>query len=152
MAQFDNPRVIHPLVAFTFGVNCGVPFPLHARKGKSCMWLLIKFINFGEYTAAQWSFVHRPWKRWKEGDCCSCPDASSSVHHPLTPTLRAADGDLMRRWEIRPPSLRHCGHPPHAHVARCLQLCTPLKGASRYDVSIGGRERGHGEGCVNLMI
>ena len=39
MVQLECPRVIHPLLSFTFGFHYGVPFPLHAGKGKSCMWL-----------------------------------------------------------------------------------------------------------------
>ena len=38
MVQFECPMVIHPLVSFTFGVHCGVPFSLDKGKGKCCMW------------------------------------------------------------------------------------------------------------------
>ena len=38
MIQFECPRVIYPLVLFTFGVHCGVPFSQYAGKGKCCMW------------------------------------------------------------------------------------------------------------------
>ena len=46
MVQLECPRVIHPLVSLTFGVHCGVPFPLDAGKGKCCMWLLKKMEIF----------------------------------------------------------------------------------------------------------
>ena len=42
MVQFECPRVIHPLMPFTFGVHCGLPFSLDAGKGKYCMWLFNK--------------------------------------------------------------------------------------------------------------
>ena len=38
-----NASGYDPMVSFTFGVHCGVPFSLHAGKGKCCMWLLIKW-------------------------------------------------------------------------------------------------------------
>ena len=38
MVQFECPRVIFPLVSFTFGVHCSLPFFLYAGKGKCCMW------------------------------------------------------------------------------------------------------------------
>ena len=38
MVQFKCPRVIYPLVSFTFGSTVGCPFPLHAGKGECCMW------------------------------------------------------------------------------------------------------------------
>ena len=49
MVQLECPKVTHPLVSLTFGVHCGVPFPLHAGKGKCCMWLVNKVeIYFGK--------------------------------------------------------------------------------------------------------
>ena len=39
MIQFEGPRVMHSLVPFPFEVCCGVPFSLHAGKGKCCMWV-----------------------------------------------------------------------------------------------------------------
>ena len=38
MVQFEWPKVISPLVSFTFGVHRWVPFSLDAGKGKCCMW------------------------------------------------------------------------------------------------------------------
>ena len=42
MVQLECPKVIHPLVSFTFIVNWGVPFSIHAGKGKCCIWILKK--------------------------------------------------------------------------------------------------------------
>ena len=33
---------LNALVSFTFGVNCGVTFPLYEGKGKRCMWPINK--------------------------------------------------------------------------------------------------------------
>ena len=42
MVQYECPRVIHPLVSFTFEVRFGVPFSLDAGKWNCCMWLVKK--------------------------------------------------------------------------------------------------------------
>ena len=42
MVLFEWLSVIRPLVSFTFEVHCGVPFSLHAGKGKCCIWLVNK--------------------------------------------------------------------------------------------------------------
>ena len=42
MVQFEFPKIIHPLVSFTFGVYSVLPFSLDAGKGKCCMWLVSK--------------------------------------------------------------------------------------------------------------
>ena len=42
MILFELPRVIYPLVSFSFGVHCGVSISLYAGKGKCCMWPLNK--------------------------------------------------------------------------------------------------------------
>ena len=50
MLRFECARVIHPLVSFTFEVNFGVPFSLHAGKRKCCIWLLKKWkFTCGKY-------------------------------------------------------------------------------------------------------
>ena len=38
MIQFECPRVIYPLVSFTFGVHCGESISLYAGKGNCCIW------------------------------------------------------------------------------------------------------------------
>ena len=57
MVQLECPRVIYPLVLFTFGVYCGVPFSLHAGKGKCCMWPVKKV----EIPASKKGFVDCKW-------------------------------------------------------------------------------------------
>ena len=57
MVQFKCPRVIHPLISFTFGVHCGLPFSLHAGKGTCCMWLVKKVENH----FAKMGFVDSKW-------------------------------------------------------------------------------------------
>ena len=48
MVQFECHSVIHPLVSFTFGVLCRLPFYLYMQeKGDAdSMWLLKKVQNF----------------------------------------------------------------------------------------------------------
>ena len=70
MIQYEIPRVIHPCVSFTFGIRCGVPFPLYAGKGKYCiMWLVNKveiyFAKIG-FVECKWSnrnapVLYSPW-------------------------------------------------------------------------------------------
>ena len=63
MVQFEYTRVIHPLVSFTFEVNCGRPFSLDAGKGKCCMWLVkndIPHVFVGHSNPEAWL-----------RDCCS---------------------------------------------------------------------------------
>ena len=63
MVQFECPRVIHPLVSFTFGVHCGVPFSPDAGKGKCCIWLLNKVeIHFAKigFVDCKWSNLNAP--------------------------------------------------------------------------------------------
>ena len=57
MIQFERPRVISPLVSFTFGVHRGVPFSLDEGKGKYCMWL----VNKVEIHFAKIGFVECKW-------------------------------------------------------------------------------------------
>ena len=45
MVKVEYPRVIHPLVSFTFTGNSGLPFSQDAGKGKCCMYLETKLIN-----------------------------------------------------------------------------------------------------------
>ena len=63
MVQFECTRVIHPLVSFTFGVHCGVPFSLNAGKGKCCMRLVDKvenhFAKIG-FVDCKWSNLNAP--------------------------------------------------------------------------------------------
>ena len=69
MVQFECPRVKHPLVSFTFGSSVGCPFPLHAGKGKCCMWPVNKVeIHFAkiDFLDSKWSNLNAlgsstPW-------------------------------------------------------------------------------------------
>ena len=58
MIQFECPKVIYPLLLFTFEVHCGVPFSLDAGKGKCCMWHVKKveiyFAKIG-FMGSKWS-------------------------------------------------------------------------------------------------
>ena len=81
MGQFDCPRVIHPLVSLTFGVYCGVPFPLDAGKGKWCMWVVNKveiyFSKIG-FVDSKWSHLnvpgsYTPWCHSLLGSTVGCP-------------------------------------------------------------------------------
>ena len=63
MVQFECPRVTHPLVSFTFGAHCGVPFSLDAGKGKCCMWLVNKVeIHLAKkgFAESKWSNLNAP--------------------------------------------------------------------------------------------
>ena len=63
MVQFECPRVINPLVLFTFGVQCGVPISLYAGKGKCCMWLVNEVeIHFAKISCedSKWSNLNAP--------------------------------------------------------------------------------------------
>ena len=68
MVQFECPGLIHHLVSFNFGVHCGVPLPLHAGKGKCCMWLVIK-----------WKFIDTKWVSWTPNGTIWMPQG----HTPL---------------------------------------------------------------------
>ena len=57
MVQFECPRVIHPLVSFTFGVYCGVSISQYAGKGKCCIWP----VNKVEIHFAKIGFVDCKW-------------------------------------------------------------------------------------------
>ena len=61
MVQFECPRVIYPLVSFTFGSTLRCPFPLHAGKGKCCMWPVNKVeIHFAKigFLDSKWSILN----------------------------------------------------------------------------------------------
>ena len=46
MVQFKCPRVMHPLLLYTFGVHYGVPFSVDAGKGSTAygLWIKLKSI------------------------------------------------------------------------------------------------------------
>ena len=63
MVQFERPRVIYPLVLFTFRVHCGVSISLHAGKGKCCIWPVNKVeIHFAKigFVDCKWSNSNAP--------------------------------------------------------------------------------------------
>ena len=81
MVQFECPRVIYPLVSFTFGVHCGVSISLYAGKGKCCMWP----VNKVEIHLAKIGFM----------DCkFGAPSPSAADRETLSsvPSVRFSDG------------------------------------------------------------
>ena len=109
MVQFECPRVIHPLVSFTFGVHCRVSFSPDAGKGKYCMWLVNKVeIYFSKICCsdpkpsnlnAPGSYIN--WCPFSFGVFCRVSlylDACAHVPRPSFSTLKA---ETFYRYEIR---------------------------------------------------
>ena len=72
---------MHPLVSFTFGVPCGVPFSLDAGKGKCCMWHVNKveiYLSKIGFVNSKWSNLnvpgsYTPWCHPPLGFTVGCP-------------------------------------------------------------------------------
>ena len=70
MVQFAFAKVIHPLVSFTFWVNCGVPFfPAHRKRE-------ILHLGFEKVESYSWKLVFVDCKR-------SNLNVPGRVLHPL---------------------------------------------------------------------
>ena len=101
MVLFENPRVIHPLVPFTFGVHFGVPFSLHAEKGKSCMWPVKKveiYISKIGLVDCKWSYFktpvsYTPWSHSLLGSILGWP-------FPCMQGKGNAPCGLWKKWKL----------------------------------------------------
>ena len=100
MVQFECPRVIYPLVLFTFGVHCEVSISLYAGKGKCCMWPVTKVkIHFAKigYLDCKWSNLNAsviyPWCHSLLGYFVVCP------FHCMQEKGNAASGWLIK-WKF----------------------------------------------------
>ena len=100
MIQFECPRVIHPLVSFTFGVNSGLPFSLDAGKGKCCMWPFKKVeihyakIGFGDSKCANSNSPgsYTPW-------CHSLLESTEGCPFLWMQEKRKAACGLLIKWK-----------------------------------------------------